>query len=136
MADEIKRKPPTTANELSEPTRADPTVRDARVAMNRPDDGEAFLPDPSRRGAHITANDAESFGEEFVASATAGEPQHMEALDEVGDDEDGGPFLELDSDEEIPEAVEASGEVTGIQGFDQRPIQRGRRTNARRSLPR
>jgi hypothetical protein len=90
----------------TEATKDDPTVRASRLAMKRPDDGEAFLPDPAHRGAHITANDAESFGEEFVASATAGEPVQMEALDEVADDEEGGPFLELDANEEIPEPLE------------------------------
>src|SRR5690606_24673557 len=94
MPDDHKTRPTTT-----ELTKDDPTVRARRQAMQRPDHGEAFLPDPTRRGAHVTASDAESFGEEFVASATAGEPLHMDALDEVVDEEEGGPFLPLDEEE-------------------------------------
>lgn len=88
----------------------DARARDARAASHRPDDGTAFLPDPTDRGKHTVASmaDGESFGEEFVASATAGEPVEMDAQDEVVEEEWGGPFLELDADaadvgEAIPE---------------------------------
>lgn len=122
MPDDIKPRPATT-----ELTKEDPTVRARRQAMNRPDDGEAFLPDPTRRGAHITANDAESFGEEFVASATTGEPLHMDAADEVLEEEEGGPFLMLDSEEEQDQADQENDEVPSVWAA-------GR--NVRRSLPR
>ena len=71
-------------------------VRDARAAAHRPDDGEAFLPDPSTTRSHIAlgGTDGESFAEEFIASATAGEPVEMDAQDEVVEEEWGGPFLE------------------------------------------
>lgn len=121
MPDDIKPRPVPT-----ELTREDPTVRARRVAMNRPDDGEAFLPDPTRRGAHITANDAESFGEEFVASATGGEQLHMDANDEVVEEEEGGPFLVLEEADGEPGTAEEP------EAFD--PPVRGR--NVRRSLPR
>lgn len=85
-------------------------VREARAASQRPDDGAAFLPDPTARAKHTVASmaDGESFGEEFLASATAGEPVEMDAQDEVVEEEWGGPFLELeaegaDSTEAIPE---------------------------------
>lgn len=128
MPDDIKPRP--VPSELTRLSTDDPTVRARRHAMNRPDDGEAFLPDPTRRGAHITANDAESFGEEFVASATRGEPTHMDAADEVVDEEEGGPFLELDGDGEIAGAQDGSSEP--VESFESRA--RGR--NVRRSLPR
>ena len=128
MPDDIKPRPATT-----ELTKDDPTVRARRKAMNRPDDGEAFLPDPTRRGAHITANDAESFGEEFVASATAGEPLHMDAADEVVDEEEGGPFLELDS--ESTEIGEDADEVNVLAGQEEE-VSLPRPRNVRRSLPR
>jgi hypothetical protein len=121
MPNDFDSKPRPPTNEL---TRNDPTVRARRVAMNRPDDGEAFLPDPTRRGAHITAGDAESFGEEFVASATGGEPVQMDANDEVVEEEEGGPFLLLDSEEDA-----ASNEGESIEP---RPPAR----NVRRSLSR
>jgi len=120
MPDPIKTKPVPT-----ELTKDDPTVRKWQHAMHRSDDGEAFLPDPTRRGAHITANDAESFAEEFVASATTGEPVQMDAMDEVSDEEEGGPFLELDS--------EAS---TENEDGDEVSLSMPRPANVRRSLPR
>lgn len=98
-------------------------VREARAAAHRPDDGEAFLPDPSTTRSHIALGntDAESFAEEFIASATAGEPVEMEAQDEVIEEEWGGPFLELDAEAgeaaepfepfEPTEAIEALGPV-------------------------
>jgi hypothetical protein len=135
MPDDIKPKPATTELTKLPQLPNDPTVRARRQAMNRPDDGEAFLPDPTRRGAHITAMDAESFGEEFVASATGGEPLQQEALDEVVEEEEGGPFLELDADGESPDSMEASGSMesgTPVEAFEMRA--RGR--NVRRSLPR
>lgn len=77
-------------------------VREARASSQRPDDGAAFLPDPTARGKHTVASmaDGESFGEEFLASATAGEPVEMDAQDEVVDEEWGGPFLPLDDESE------------------------------------
>ncbi|MEA2752369.1 MAG: hypothetical protein QOI41_6512 [Myxococcales bacterium] len=82
-------------------------VRDARAASQRPDDGTAFLPDPTDGGRHTVAQmaDGESFGEEYIASATAGEPVDMDAQDEVVEEEWGGPFLELDSEGEDSSAA-------------------------------
>jgi hypothetical protein len=128
MHDEIKPKPVTT-----ELTKDHPTVRARRQAMNRPDDGEAFLPDPTRRGARITASDAESFGEEFVASATTGEPLHMDANDEVVEEEEGGPFLELDTD---AAALSEDGDEVNVLTGEENEISLSRPRNVRRSLPR
>lgn len=128
MPDEIKPKPVTT-----ELTKDDPTVRARRQAMNRPDDGEAFLPDPTRRGARITAGDAEWFGEEFVASATTGEPLHMDANDEVVDEEEGGPFLELDMD---AAALSEDGDEVNVLTGQENAFSLPRPRNVRRSLPR
>jgi hypothetical protein len=89
-------------------------VRDARAAAHRPDDGEAFLPDPSTRDRHnaLADSDAESFAEEFIASATAGEPVAPDAEDEVVEEEWGGPFLELEA--EPGESTEAIPEPPGL----------------------
>jgi hypothetical protein len=75
--------------------------RDARAASHRSDEGDAFLPDPAttRRHNALVSTEGESFAEEFIASATAGEPAVMEAQDEVVDEEWGGPFLELEAQE-------------------------------------
>jgi hypothetical protein len=85
-------------------------IRDARAAAHRPDDGDAFLPDPTTTDDHNPRAyaDGESFAEEFIASATGGEPVEMDAQDEVIEEEWGGPFLELeaeggDGNEAIPE---------------------------------
>jgi hypothetical protein len=87
----------------------DPTVRDSRKATKRPDSGDAFLPDPIAEGGHgpLPADDAEWFAEEYIASATTGEPIMEDARDEVVDEEDGGPFLELsvEPEEEIPDTI-------------------------------
>src|SRR5690606_17247304 len=74
----------------------------------RPDSGDAFLPDPtdptSRGGRGPRASDdAEWFAEEYIASATTGEPVAEDARDEIRDDEEGGPFLELDAQAELPD---------------------------------
>ena len=55
----------------------------------RPDAADAFVPEDGR----IPADDAESFAEEFITSATAAEPVQQDAEDEVVEEENGGPFL-------------------------------------------
>lgn len=78
-------------------TRPDPTLRDARRNLHRSDDADAFLRDPLEDGVPLVDPDS-SFAEEFIQSATTGEPVEQEAEDEVTDDEDGGPYL-IESDE-------------------------------------
>jgi hypothetical protein len=89
-----------TSNAKQQASRA----REARAAAHRPDDGEAFLPDPSTSGSHIALGrtDVESFAEEFIATATTGEPVEMDAQDEVVEEEWGGPFLELPLVDKLP----------------------------------
>lgn len=84
----------------------DPTLRAAHRA-HRADDGEAFLPDPyagtTRPREPLTEGASEAFGEEFIEGATTGGADvSFEANDEIADDEDGGPFLVLDTDEDVP----------------------------------
>ncbi len=85
-------------------------ARNARVAAQRSDAGDAFLADPAKSDRHggRVDTDAESVAEEFIASATGGEEVVTAAEDEVVEEEWGGPFLELDaqpgeSDIAIPE---------------------------------
>lgn len=82
----------------------DPTIRVFYHQVHRSDGGVAFVPDPED-GTPIVADDAESFAEEFIATATAGEGVEMDAIDEVVDEEDGGPFLEIESEADIQEAL-------------------------------
>ena len=67
----------------------------------RPDNGDAFLPDTVSDGG-VRGNDATFFAEEFVASALSGEPVEESARDELASDEDGGPFIILDEDGHLP----------------------------------
>jgi hypothetical protein len=69
---------------------------------SRSDDGNAFLPDTVGQHRSLPADDAESFAEEFIASATTGEPVGEDARDEVVDDEEGGPFIVLDDNAQLP----------------------------------
>src|SRR5262245_23070383 len=89
----------------SKPTHPHPTVRahSAHHAHHpREDDAEAFVPDPNGNGkTPLPADDAESFAEEFIQSATAAEPAFEDARDEVVDEEQGGPFIIEQAGEEI-----------------------------------
>lgn len=86
----------------------DPTVRAVRQ-VSRPDGGDAFLPDTVRYGAdRFPITDAEEFGEEFVASATMGESVEMDAQNEVIEEEIGGPFVEVEGEEEEEAVNEAA----------------------------
>jgi hypothetical protein len=76
---------------------------------SRPDDGEAFLPDPEQGGRARTADDlAEELAEEFVRSATSAEEAGADARDEVLPEELGGPFVEVPASEEFDRAPDAS----------------------------
>lgn len=87
---------------------------------SRPDDGNAFVPDNVGKLQPLPASDAESFAEEFVASATACESVSEEATDEVVDDEEGGPFLVLDDDAQLPPEPEERDQ--GREGHE--PVQK------------
>ncbi len=94
----------------------DPTLREARKNARRSDTGEAFLPDAVADGVHgrLPSDDAEWFAEEFIATATGGESLSESARDEVVDEEEGGPFLELAYDDlpdtlpDLPATIAAS----------------------------
>ena len=82
------------------------TIRERRDDR---DGGEAFLPDP-RKTRITAARDtlAEMVGEGFVSSATTGgESGFEERRDAVTEEELGGPFLEVDAEEELAEEVDA-----------------------------
>jgi hypothetical protein len=63
--------------------------------MSRPDDAEAFIDDVAISHARVNDNDAESFGEEFIATATSAEFIGEDARNELIDEEVGGPYLEV-----------------------------------------
>ena len=75
--------------------------QDKRSTTARPDDGNAFLPDPADGGPTRVSDDlAEVLAEEFVQAATSAEEQSEDVRDEFVPEEIGGPFLE----ERIPES--------------------------------
>jgi hypothetical protein len=75
-------------------------VRHARAAAHRPDEGEAFLPDPSARGHHaaLLHTDVEFAAEEYIASATAAAEVTTDAEDEISDDERDVPPVAIDGE--------------------------------------
>jgi hypothetical protein len=79
------------------------------MKFSRRDDGTAFLPDP-QQGARARSNDdlAEVLGEEYIASATAGEDVNEDVRDEIVPEELGGPFLEAPAQTELVDDIDAS----------------------------
>lgn len=104
----------------------------APIKSERPDDGNAFVPDPSGQSKPLKADDAESFAEEFVASATGGESVREDAHDEVVDDEEGGPFIVLTESGQLPTGPEERlPESDGHEPVRQAETRRGARWAAR-----
>jgi hypothetical protein len=66
-----------------------------RRRFSRPDDADAFLPDPAGGRARTDDVLAESLAEEFLSSATSAEDVNEEVRDEVLPEEFGGPFIEV-----------------------------------------
>ena len=61
--------------------------------MGRPDDADAFLDDVGVSHARVADDEAEAFGEEFIATATSGEFIGEDARNETAYDELG--FVEV-----------------------------------------
>jgi hypothetical protein len=74
-----------------------------RGTSDRDEDGSGFLGHP-RSGDDL----AENLGEEFVASATSGENQEEEVLDQEVPEERGGPFVESTGGTEFAWGTDAS----------------------------
>lgn len=78
---------------------------------SRPDDGDAFVPDPQGRPGPLPSDDAESFAEEFIATATSAEQVDMDAQDEFVEEEVGGPFVAVEGDLEMDGDLELDTEI-------------------------
>jgi hypothetical protein len=75
----------------------------------RSDSGEAFLPDPSEGPMRMDDDMAEMFGEDFILSATTGGGDAAEGqLDQIVEEELGGPFLETSAAEEFAQGTDES----------------------------
>ena len=75
----------------------------------RPDDGNAFIPDPEDGPARTRDDLAENLAEDFLQGATSGgEPMAEEHNDEVTPEELGGPFVETSAREEFADGIDES----------------------------
>ncbi len=74
---------------------------------SRPDDADAFLPDPEQGAPARSGDDlAEELAEEFVRYATSAENPNDD--DEVVPEELGGPFVEVPASDEFDRSPDAS----------------------------
>lgn len=76
----------------------------------RPDSGDAFVPDVARSHERLIDDAAEAFAEEFIATATSAEFVAEDARDEMLAEELGGPFLEVGADDDTEPFVFAGDE--------------------------
>lgn len=86
----------------------------------RPDDADAFFPDPTGQVRQPPIPDTESFAEEFIDSATSANMAAAEAEDEVVLEEEGGPFIVLGDDAKLPpEPGEAEDGAASVEREDE-----------------
>jgi hypothetical protein len=64
-----------------------------RQRSRRPDDADAFLPDPDGGPAHTRDDLAQELAEEFLMAATSGEYVSEDEMDQEVPEESGGPFI-------------------------------------------
>jgi hypothetical protein len=74
----------------------------------RPDSGDAFIPDPGEGPARIKDDLAEELAEEFLTSATSAEESLPDALDSELPEEQGGPFVLSSGKQEFARGTDAS----------------------------
>jgi len=74
----------------------------------RADSADAFIRHPDDGPIDLNDELAETLAEEFVHSATSGENQTEEALDQMVPEEIGGPFLETGAEEEFADGTDES----------------------------
>jgi len=72
----------------------------------RPDDADAFFPDPGDGPARAPEDVSETLAEEFVQAATTGEDADEDQLDASFPEELGGPFVETGPAEELAEGTD------------------------------
>ncbi len=77
-------------------------------AKTRPDDGNAFFPDPGQGPARVKDDLAEELAEEFVESATSGEEGGEESLNADVPEDSGGPFVQTTGGTEFADGTDAS----------------------------
>jgi hypothetical protein len=78
------------------------------VRHERPDSGDAFMPDPGEGPARVKDDLAEELAEEFLTSATSAEASLPDALDSELPEETGGPFVFSSAKQEFARGTDAS----------------------------
>jgi len=78
------------------------------AAPRRPDDGDAFLPDPGTGPIRAADELAETLAEEFLESATSAEEVTEDVRDALMAEELGGPFIEDRASLEIVDDADAN----------------------------
>lgn len=78
---------------------------------SRPDNGDAFFPDPQGGPARVSDDLAEELAEVFVGSATSGEGAGEEAHEQSVPEEKGGPFVPSSAEKEFGYDVDESNPV-------------------------
>jgi hypothetical protein len=79
-----------------------------RPKHERPDSGDAFLPDPGTGPARVEDDLAEELAEEFLTSATSAEESLPDALEGEVPEEVGGPFVPSSAKQEFAEGIDES----------------------------
>jgi hypothetical protein len=74
----------------------------------RPDDGDAFFPDPGGGRAMVSDDLAEALAEGYLASATSAEEQGEETHEQQVVEELGGPFVPSTAGKEFADDVDES----------------------------
>jgi len=88
--------------------RTDAAREEAQRHALRADDTNAFVSDPSKHESRVRDELAEELGEGFITAATSGQETGQDHLDEVLDEEVGGPFLETSGEEQFATGTDGS----------------------------
>lgn len=88
--------------------RTDAAREEAQRHALRADDTDAFVRDPSKHDTRGRDDLAEELGEGFITTATSGQESGQDNLDEVVDEEVGGPFLETTGEEQFATGTDGS----------------------------
>jgi hypothetical protein len=106
-----------------------PAVSRPAMAHPRTDTADAFFSDPEDGPARVSDDLAELLAEDFLKSATSGEDSDEEEMDQIVDEEYGGPFIETSgreefatgTDESNPEDADAEPLPRAVHGIIQPP---------------
>jgi hypothetical protein len=99
--------PPASPSDDGPEPRRDP-IGARSMAHPRTDTADAFFTDPEDGPARVGDDLAELLAEDFLKSATSGEDADDETMDQIVDEEYGGPFIETSGREEFATGTDES----------------------------